>query len=207
MTAAEGAAAPKQGNFDMKEVLGDYIEMSPNPEEFLDIRISMSSESEESDWQKNSLCAEFIAKYMTSVIISYKDKVTTPPDDMSDAINYIANELFENAAKFNQPATNKILSFQANKDQNSLRFYIRNSIDANTVGSFQELIEKLLSEDPEQLYFERMEAIAEDPDANSSGLGYLSVMVDYSAEIAWKFERMDEAPETVFVTTMIVIGV
>ena len=65
----------------------------------------------------------------------------------------------------------------------------------------------MLSGDPEKLYFERMEKAGEEVDQTSSGLGYLSMMVDYDAKIAWKFETQMDWPKAVFVTTMIKIGI
>jgi hypothetical protein len=192
--------------FAMNRVFGNYIEVEGSPEEYLEIQISMSSTAKEFDWQKNSICAEFVANYMNSVIFKHKDKHTNQAHGMSDAINYIANELFENSTKFNEPVSNKILSFRANKVNGTLRFYIRNSIEQSSVAPFQELIGKLLTEDLQELYLERMERVADAAD-QSAGLGYLSMMVDYGAKIAWKFEIIPEAPNTIFVTTMIMIEI
>jgi hypothetical protein len=188
----------------MDRIFGNYIEVEHTPKEYLEIQISMSSASKRFDWQKNSICAEFVANYMSRLVFNDNEDGSLPHRGMADAINYIANELFENSTKFNEPASNKVLSFQANRVDRALRFYIRNSIDRNAVASFHKLIEKLLTEDPEQLYIERMERGAEGAD-QSAGLGYLSMIVDYGAKVGWKFESAQARPDSIFVTTMIMI--
>ena len=46
-----------------------------------------------------------------------------------------------------------------------------------------------------------MEIHAENPDDGSSKLGFLTMIVDYSAQLGWKFEQLES--EIVLVTTMV----
>ncbi|OED44476.1 hypothetical protein AB833_01495 [Chromatiales bacterium (ex Bugula neritina AB1)] len=200
-------AIQRQGEIALKSVFGNYVESDSGDWEFLDVAISMSSDSAESDWRKNTLCAEFIGKYMLNTIESHKQTSNSESRDIKDAINYIANELFENAVKFTTVVSNKAICFRVENVGNVVRFYVRNSIDKARIESFQKLISELLSGDPAEMYFQRIEANEESESGNTSGLGYLSIMNDYDAGLAWKFDISSGADTPSYVTTMIQIDV
>lgn len=191
----------------MKSVYGNFVEFDLGDSEFLDVAVSMSSDSVESDWRKNSLCAEFIAKYMLNTIEAHRQTSNVESRDIKDAINYIANELFENAVKFTALANNRAISFRVVNVRDVVRFYVRNSIEQDRIEPFQKLIDELLGGDATEMYFQRIEANESTESSSTSGLGYLSIMNDYDADIAWKFDISLDADTTSYVTTMIQIDV
>lgn len=191
----------------MSPVYGNFVEPKPFEGEFLDIAIAMSSGSVEADWRKNTLCAEFIAKYMLNTISALRSEDEIEPRDIKDAINYIANEMFENAVKFTSSIGNRSVTFTVHIDGTTIRFYVRNRIDEPQIAPFQTLIAELLNGDVSEMYFARLEANIDNDSESSSGLGYLSIMNDYDADIAWKFESSNDTHEPAFVTTMIEINV
>jgi len=191
----------------MNSTFGKFVDIKPFEGEFLDIAVAMSSGSIEADWRKNTLCAEFIAKYMLNTISAHRADHEFESLDIKDAINYIANELFENAVKFTSAIGNRAISFRIHNDGDIIRFYVRNSIDTPRIEPFQSLIGELLEGDASEMYFERIEANIDSEGESTSGLGYLSIMNDYQADIAWKFESSDTHEEAVFVTTMIEFNV
>ena len=186
----------------MNSTFGNFVDIKPFEGEFLDITVAMSSSSVEADWRKNTLCAEFIAKYMLNTISAHRAEHEIEPLDIKDAINYITNEMFENAVKFTSSIGNRSISFRIHNDGDIIRFYVRNSIDEPQINPFQSLIGELLEGDASQMYFERIEANIDNEGESTSGLGYLSIMNDYEATIAWKFETSDKE-DLIFVTTMI----
>ena len=64
-----------------------------------------------------------------------------------------------------------------------------------------------MNSDPEEIYFKQLEELAENEDDDSSGLGLLTMINDYSARLAWKFETVQENPDITTVTTMVSIKV
>ena len=72
---------------------------------------------------------------------------------------------------------------------------------------FQEFIQELLSSDPEELYVQQIEKSAEDENGEASGLGFLTMLNDYSAKLGWKFETIQEEPKIIAVTTMVLVPV
>lgn len=191
----------------LKSEFGNFINTDPHDGEYLDIVVTMSSGSLETDWRKNTLCAEFIAKYMLNTIDARRCHNDAESRDIKDAINYIANELFENAVKFTDEDGCREISFRVENVGEKVRFYVRNSIDEAEISTFQTLIRELLAGDPADMYFERIEANEASECNSTSGLGYLSIMNDYDADIAWKFETTETETTPTYVTTMIQINV
>ena len=122
---------------------------------------------------------------------------------MKDAVKYIANELLENAMKFQAevvPFTAKI-GFSLYEDK--LVFCVTNGLTEEQIKPFQVLINRLLTEDPDDLYFEAMRSNAQKGMDAPSRLGLLSMLCDYSAKLGWKFERFPKDPTITIVSTMV----
>jgi hypothetical protein len=69
------------------------------------------------------------------------------------------------------------------------------------------VIETLINSDPEQLYIQHLENLAEDENGMTSGLGFLTIIQDYLAKIGWKIEPVKPDYNLVVVTTMVQITV
>jgi len=195
----------------MIKTFGEFIEIQPKQGEYLTIGFSPSCRPLQERWQNNGLSADFIAEYFRVFFIG---KLTAiDPDDeeiiisnVKDTVKYVANELLENAMKFQNeslPFTAKIgLSLYDDK----LVFYVTNCIYEQQVEPFQEFIKILLNGNPQELYFKTMRSNALGDDNNRSGLGLLSMICDYSAKLSWKFEAIQTPPVTV-VTTMVLLEI
>jgi hypothetical protein len=59
-----------------------------------------------------------------------------------------------------------------------------------------------LHQDPNELYFHQVERSVEDDSDNTSGLGLLTMINDYQAQLGWKFESISNQVTLVLVTTM-----
>ncbi len=73
-------------------------------------------------------------------------------------------------------------------DPDELRFFVSNSLSDEDSAGFQVLIQRLLTEDPTELYMEQLERNAEEDAKDGSGLGFLTMIQDYDASLAWKFD-------------------
>jgi hypothetical protein len=85
--------------------------------------------------------------------------------------------------------------------------FATNSVSAEGLDKFQKFIQELLCSDPEKLYVQQIEKSAEEENSEASGLGFLTMINDYSAKIGWKFEIVQKDPKMIAVTTMVLVPV
>ena len=193
-----------------RQVFGNYQENFPNDKEFLNMGFSPSSLSIQERWRNNGLSADFVADYMTTFFPRQSDtkKEQQRQAELKHAVSYIANELLENAMKFNYPAAEHSIEFGIHlldRDKAQIVLYATNSVRPEQVTEFQEFIQELLVGDTEELFIRQMEINAENPEAMGSRLGFLTMINDYSARLGWKFARFDDA--VILVTTMVQLSV
>ncbi|MEK7990866.1 MAG: hypothetical protein VSS52_007655 [Thiotrichaceae bacterium] len=85
--------------------------------------------------------------YLQTFITSKNTKIHT-----KNAINYIANELLENALKFNDEMAHFPTNVVLRLFSNQLIFYVTNSIKTESIEAFQLFIQCLLSENSDEMY-------------------------------------------------------
>ena len=79
-------------------------------------------------------------------------------------------------------------------DVDAIKLYTINSIAPDRVEPFQRFIGRLLTEDTNALYTEQLERNATDQGDGASGLGFLTMINDYNARLAWQFISTNEDP-------------
>nr|WP_286018952.1 ATP-binding protein [Candidatus Venteria ishoeyi] len=171
-------------------------------EDFLITRFSSSSQPLKQRWHNKGLSASFIADYLYTFFIS-KDGKASVSAHTKNAAKYIANELLENAMKFSNGDIDYPTTMSFIIRGNTVFFYTANSIAPEIQLNFQHYLRKLLADDPHALYIQQMENNAKDVNSTCSGLGFLSMICDYKADIAWKFSNSSEPCTTPIVTTMV----
>lgn len=192
----------------MAQIFGDFNEQLGHSDEYLVIGFSPSSAPLKQCWRNNGLSADFLADYVTTFF---------PVDDatvgslnrqaeIKGAVAYIANELLENAIKFNDSATQFPISISLQLYNDRIVIIITNTISPTDVLKFQQFIQKLQSEDPQELYIHQLEHNAA-AESEHSGLGLLTMINDYTAKIGWKFETVQITPSVTKVTTMVQLDV
>ncbi len=192
-------------NINMIEIFGDYIIELPMREEYLIIGFSPSSVPLKQRWRNNGLSADFLADYLTTFFPRSEEN----PDsidkqiEIKSAVGYIANELLENAMKFNDENSSHPISIQLYLEPDKIIFCTTNSVNPQKVKKFQEYITELINEDPSELYIRQLENNAIDDNCTHSRLGYLTMMNDYMAKIGWKFETVQKETKVITVTTMV----
>ncbi len=158
-------------------------------------------------WSNSSLTADFLAKYFEDFFPPLKEvdreRTVLTRDEVRDAINYIANELIENAVKFHYNPELEIV-FTLQLDPMCLTFVATNSVDPKTMAQFTAFITEVTSYDPGELLIQHLETAAEVA-STESGIGFLTIMSDYGARIGWKFEttQLKGAADKINVTTMV----
>ena len=187
----------------MQRIFGDFIEENRNDSlEYLVIGFSPTSIPLQQRWRNNGLSADFLADYLTTFFPAYDEVSSEKSHEIKGTVNFIANELLENAMKFNHTAAANAVHIALYLDATILRLYVRNTVDPQTVGDFQHFIDRLLKEEPAELYFQQVEKNVTRETEESSGLGFLTILNDYNAKLAWKFESSEQHPNVIFVTTM-----
>jgi len=194
----------------MNQIFGDFDSQAIKGEEYLILRFSPGSLPLQQRWRNNGLSADFLADYLASFFPADEienngiDKRT----EIRGAVSYIANELLENAMKFNNENVRYPISIQLQLYVDHIIFCVSNSVSPETIIKFQEHIKKLLNSDTQELYLQQLEQNAHDDEDNfTSGLGLLTMINDYMAQLGWKFETIKNNPELTIVTTMVNLGV
>jgi hypothetical protein len=191
----------------MSQIFGEFIEKDCNQQEYLQIGFSPSSISLQERWRNNGLSADFLADYLSTFFPGEDDEALDKRSEVKDAISYVANELLENAMKFSYAPAHHPVSITMQLDAQRVRFYVTNSLDPQSLPGFQQFIEELLAGDPDELYTERLIKNAEGEGDGESGLGFLTMLNDYHAQLAWKFDVYAGDPAATVVTTMVQLAV
>lgn len=191
-----------------QQIFGKFQEDWTSDREFLNIGFSPSSLPIQQRWRNNGLSADFVADYLTTFFPydSNSDRQQQRQAELKHAVSYIANELLENAMKFNYASSKRAIEFGIHLLDNSdleIVLYVTNSVNPDSVEEFQAFIQELLVLDPNELFIEQMEKNAENPDGNESKLGFLTMINDYDAELGWKFITGSDREQSILVTTMV----
>ena len=191
----------------MTETFGDFIEQEGGSGEYLKIGFHPTSIPLQQRWRNNGLSADFLAGYLSTFFPGEDHESTERQTEIKDAISYIANELLENAMKFSNASSHQTVSIEMFLTAEEISLYSINGIDPVKIEAFQQFIKRLLTEDRDALYLEQIERNAEDDSDGSSGLGFLTILNDYGAIMAWKFADGDKVGDDVTVTTLVRLAV
>lgn len=198
----------------MTQIFGDFIEDLPDSQEYLIIGFSPSAVPLQQRWRNNGLSADFLAEYLATFFRGSENdflpessnnsgSIIDKQIEIKSAVSFIANELIENAMKFNEQASQHPISVGLYLHSDRLVLLTTNSIHFQKAEHFQELIEELTSSDPADLYIRQLEQKTGDETCNDSQLGFLTMLNDYMTKIGWKFEALQHNPEVIAVTTMV----
>jgi hypothetical protein len=189
------------------QIFGEFIEEFPPDRDSLELTFTPCSRPIKQRWRNNRLSAYFVADYLSSFLpVDEQDASSEKRIKQSKgAVSYIANELLENAIKFTEDNANyKVkfgIHFIADTELVAVIF-ATNSANLQAVNKLQEFIHELLScDDPNELYLQQIEKNAE-TESETSGLGLLTMVNDYSAKIGWKFESIADGSNNIVVTTV-----
>lgn len=191
----------------MQKVFGDYIEEFPPELDSLEIIFTPTARSIKQRWSNNRLSAQFVADYCSAFLPV--DENDTDSDrrikESKSVVSYVANELLENAMKFSDEGSNFKVKFGIyfiENEEITVVIYTINSIAPEKVAKFQAFLAELLAADPEKLYITQVERSIEEEHSEASGLGFLTMINDYSAKLGWKFQNLSTEPPIQTVTTM-----
>lgn len=188
------------------QIFGEFQEkLQGHSHEFLILGISDNSIATQKQWQKNGLSADFVSSYLATFLPLKQEEIENKKlrKRIQESVNYIANELLENAMKFNENKFSRPIKFELHLLENeNLRIFMKtkNNISHQTLEHFIAFIKDFLSSDPDDFYLRQLERTDDD---NTSGLGFISIKNDYFAKLGWKFETIEQEPLAIAATTMV----
>jgi hypothetical protein len=189
------------------QIFGEFIDQFPPDHDSLELTFTPSSRPIKQRWRNNRLSAHFVADYLSSFLpVDEQDASSEKRIKQSKgAVSYVANELLENAIKFTDDTSSYKVKFGIHfiEDIDVIAvIFATNYAKSETANKLHEFIKELLSsDDPNELYLQQLEKNAE-TDSETSGLGLLTMINDYSAKIGWRFETRPDSLDTVLVTTV-----
>lgn len=188
----------------MAQIIGDFQEDLPINHEFLMIGFLPQSIPLKQRWRNNGLSADFVADYLTTFFPANENEPATfkRQAQLKTAVNYIANELIDNAMKFNDEESPYPIKFGLHLLGCKLIMTSMNCVSPQVLASFYDFVNQLKNSDIEELYIRQLEegALEESPE---SRLGILTMMKDYLAKLGWKIETVQKEPEIITLTTMV----
>ncbi|NJL01825.1 MAG: ATP-binding protein [Spirulinaceae cyanobacterium RM2_2_10] len=196
----------------MAQIFGDFRENLPTDHEFLILGFSPSSIPIQQRWRNNGLSADFVADYLATFFSASEtdSQAQARQAEIKSAVSYIANELLENAMKFNDETVRYSIRFGMhliNDAEHTIVLVATNSISLETFTRFKAYVQEFLASDPDELYMRQLELTAESIEAGSAGLGLLTMRTDYEAKLGWKFDAVENEPTAIAVTTMVQLPV
>ena len=197
------------------QIFGEFIQHFPPEKDSLELTFTPTSVPLKKRWRNNRLSAHFIADYFTTFLPldDAQDKQKKRIQESRCAVSYIANELLENAMKYNAEKAQAQIKFGIHfleKDRLIAVVFATNTINLENEQRLQKFIDKVSKKDPELLYVEQLEKNAINEHCEEcSGLGILTMINDYNALLGWKFDQLENYNHEVFskVTTMVQLEV
>jgi hypothetical protein len=197
----------------MIQVFGEFIEELPLEQDFLELSFTSSSRSSKKLWRNNRLSAHFVADYFSNLLQNDENDTQAEErlNEAKNAVSYVGNELLENAIKFHEKSQPEPVKFGIYVLEESAEItviiFAKNSITIPKFEKLQVFIQELLSSDTNELYVQQIEKSSTDENSDTSGLGLLTIINDYSAKLCWKFESSPSNPQIITVTTMAQLAV
>lgn len=173
--------------------------------EFLTLSFSPLCTPLRSRWRNNGLSADFLGEYVITFLPANGDIDSNRHSQIRHAVSYIANELLENAMKYHEQAIDTPIQIHLELSDDRITVSATNAVAGEQARVYREFVERLLTEDPVRLYFERLEASAQEHDSEQSGLGLLTMINDHAAQLGWKFEEHPFGGGAMNVTTSAVL--
>jgi hypothetical protein len=188
------------------QTFGDFATELVDSREYLTIVFSSSSVPLGERWRTHRLSATFLADYFSTFFPGDDQPagMRDPKSELMSIITFIANELLENAMKFSDTVLGEAVSLTVQLFPNTLVLLTKNHVNSQTEQKLKGFIQTLLSSDPMELYIQQIEQTAADQASAASGLGILTIINDYGAEVGWQFEPRAEAA---IVTTKIQLAI
>lgn len=187
----------------MAQTFGKFTEDFSDRSEFLVLGFSPSSLPIQLRWKTNGLSADFLGDYVKNFFPGDTSAALSKQTEVRSAVSFIANELLENAMKYSYKEAGQPVNLEVNLFSDRLIFLSKNSLHQNAIANFQSFIQEITTGDISEMYINQVEKSAVNDDTENSGLGYLTMIMDYEAKLGWKFAQAENNATVTIVTTIV----
>lgn len=174
----------------MSQTFGDFVEDFSERSEFLVLGFSPSSMPIQQRWKTNGLSADFLGDYVKNFFPGDTSAALSKQTEIAAAVSFVANELLENAMKYSDINAGQPINLEVHLFSDRLIFVSKNSLYPKTINDFQAYIKSILTGDVAEMYVEQIEKSSAGENMGNSGLGYLTMLMDYEALLGWKFTSL-----------------
>jgi hypothetical protein len=189
-------------------IFGNYGEQLNGKCEYLTLAFSPLSAPLRTRWRNNGLSADFLGDYVMTFLPKEGgcSVEAARQHELRHTITYIANELLENSMKFHIQGRDIPISIHLELSDSNISVTASNGVDGDQADRYITFVRQLLASDPNELLIERLESGASEGNGNVSGLGLVTMITDYGAQLGWNFECADSSTGIGLVTTRAVLA-
>ncbi len=189
------------------QTFGDFIQQVPSSQEYLTLNFSPSAAARKRRWSNYGLSADFLGDYFAAFFPGDElpDSKINQRDTVKAAVSYIANELLENAVKYNDDSTSLPVSISLHLYDHQIIFHVINFANLAIAEQYQAFVQVLLNSDLDEFYMAQLEKTA--MGGGGSSMGVLTMMNDYSAKFGWQFQTLESMPNVVKVDVIAYLNV
>ena len=162
------------------KLYGDYNLISENLPSDSHMRLELQPIDLSTFWKRCGLTANFAA--------SFYSYCSSNSRQAENVISTIVNEMVENAAKFSK-ARQANITIDMRHFASLIRIEVINYSTSSIRDQFEQYVSKLVSSEPEELYFKHLESKQEGD--THSGLGLLMMMKDYDTRFGFRFTNIE----------------
>jgi hypothetical protein len=186
----------------MGKCYGKYLERIRSIADKNVLQLSLLPESMQFEWSFCGSLTDLIVKMYW--LLADKRQISDPTSigeaNIKDSLNYIVNELLENAYKFRVP--NSTIGVEISVLADDVYVQVTNEISGEQVAKLEAFINKISHSNKQRLLFDRLESesfvTASD---GKSQIGLLTLICDHDATVGWLLEGKNDGSHAVNVCT------
>ncbi len=174
------------------ESFGSAEIFNDETQEYLTIHFSAGDDARQERWRNYGLSAEFLGDYFANFFPgeTLPGRRLTKRDVIKGTVTFVANELIENAIKFNLKETTKPIEISLQLHPSQLVFKVTNYVNPQSAERFRQFLEPIhQADDLEALMLAQMEDVA--LTGRDSRMGILTMMCDYGITFGWRFRTIE----------------
>ncbi len=159
-----------------------------NTTESLTIHFSTGDDARQERWRNYGLSADFLGDYFANFFPGehLPGRRLTKRDVIKNTVTFIANELIENAIKFNLKTSRNPVKITLQLYPSHLVFKVVNYASATAAERFKHFLKPINeTNDIESLMVAQMEKVS--LAGGESNMGILTMMCDYGVSFGWQF--------------------
>ncbi len=181
--------------FSSAHTFGHFTDELPDSDEHLTLQFSPGRAPRKRRWSNFGLSADFLGDYFAAFFPGDEvpDSKINRQDTIKSSVSYIANELLENAVKYNDEGVNWPVTISLYLYEQEIIFHVVNYANRHTANKYCDFVQELVASDIDDLYMRQLEKTA--AGSGESHMGLLTMINDYSARFGWKFQTVAHQPE------------